>query len=102
MAAREAPELSSRATFVHAHRMSAATEREVTSETKPVVLIVDDDEDIRESVASILRVEGYDVDVACHGKEALDRLVTAAPPSLILLDLMMPVMDGRTFLQELD
>jgi len=79
--------------------MLEATPREL--EDRPRILVVDDDEDIREVVASILKVEGYEVDVACDGRQALDH-VMGAQPSLILLDLMMPVMDGRAFLREID
>jgi CheY-like chemotaxis protein len=66
------------------------------------VLIIDDDEDLRESVASILRVEGYEVAIACHGQEALAQLASARMPDLILLDLRMPVMDGPAFLRAVD
>lgn len=57
------------------------------------VLIVEDDEGVRESVASILREEGYAVEVAESGAQALERLARHRP-TLILLDLMMPVMNG--------
>jgi len=59
------------------------------------VLLVEDDEDIRASVAEILRDEGFQVVGAADGDDALRYLRSAAePPRLILLDLMMPVMDG--------
>jgi len=62
------------------------------------VLLVEDDEDIRASVGEILREEGFDVVGASDGDEALRYLRGAAePPRLILLDLMMPVMDGWAF-----
>jgi CheY-like chemotaxis protein len=61
------------------------------------VLVVDDDTAIRESVAEILRDEGYAVQEASNGQEALDRLRAEGPPCLILLDLMMPIMDGFQF-----
>ena len=57
------------------------------------VLIVEDDSDIRESVAGLLEDEGYRVLTARNGKEALDILQTCRP-CVVLLDLMMPVMDG--------
>jgi two-component system, chemotaxis family, chemotaxis protein CheY len=60
------------------------------------VLVVDDDPDILEAVCDILEVEGYRVSRARHGGEALERL-RGERPSLILLDLMMPVMDGIAF-----
>ena len=62
------------------------------------VLVIDDDNDIREAVAEILLSEGYEVDQAKNGIEGL-RAARAEHPSLILLDLMMPVMDGTEFLR---
>ncbi len=63
------------------------------------ILVVDDDDDIREVIQDVLASEGYLVDVARDGAEALSKLPGAAPPSLILLDMMMPNMDGETFLR---
>jgi phosphate regulon transcriptional regulator PhoB len=57
------------------------------------VLIVEDEPDIRELVVHHLKREGYQVSAASSGEEAL-RQVQAAPPDLVLLDLMMPAMDG--------
>jgi len=66
-----------------------------------VVLVVDDDRDIRDSLVEVLEDHGYLAVGACNGREALDVLRdSAAPPCLILLDLMMPVMDGRGFREE--
>jgi CheY-like chemotaxis protein len=61
-------------------------------------MIVDDDEDLRETVSSILEDDGYAVTRAAGGAEAL-ALLSAAPraPDLILLDLMMPGMNGWQF-----
>lgn len=61
------------------------------------VLIVDDDPAIRSGVSQILQLRGYTPVTARDGREALERLKTATP-GLILLDLMMPEMDGRQFL----
>lgn len=61
------------------------------------VLIVEDDEAIRETLADILQYEGYVVTTACDGRDALLRLHSGATPSLILLDLMMPRMNGWEF-----
>ena len=62
------------------------------------VLIVDDDHDSREALVRLLRFAGYGVISASNGGEALDLLRRTHPlPDLILLDLMMPVMDGRAF-----
>lgn len=65
------------------------------------VLVVEDDEDIRESLLEFLEDHGYEAVGAVHGRDALDKL--AAPdltPCVIILDLMMPVMDGRAFREE--
>jgi CheY-like chemotaxis protein len=61
------------------------------------VLIVEDDEDLREMMAQLLMLEGFDAATVSNGREALDYLQTAAKPDVILLDLMMPVMDGWEF-----
>lgn len=57
------------------------------------VLIVDDDDDTRLFVHSILAAEGWSITEASNGQEALD-YATEDPPDLVLLDLVMPVMDG--------
>jgi two-component system chemotaxis response regulator CheY len=62
------------------------------------ILVVEDDADIRQALEEIIEEHGFTVVGARHGKEALDFLSRAADlPCLILLDLMMPVMDGATF-----
>lgn len=58
------------------------------------VLIVEDDEDIRADLTAILRVKGFSVSEASNGKEALALLHKGARPCLIVLDLMMPMMNG--------
>ncbi|MHB8874895.1 MAG: response regulator [Myxococcaceae bacterium] len=63
-------------------------------------MVVDDDPDILEALSEILEVEGFDIRRARNGQEALERL-GPNPPHLILLDLMMPVMDGWEFAQRL-
>jgi CheY-like chemotaxis protein len=66
------------------------------------VLVVEDDVDIRETVAELLVEEGYAVQTAESGKDALEQLhQMSALPDVILLDLMMPIMDGWTFYGEL-
>ncbi len=68
--------------------------------TDHAILIVDDDDDIRELLADFLRDEGYQVSTACNGLDALSVLRAAATyPCLILLDLMMPIMNGFEFLK---
>ena len=66
--------------------------------TDAYVLVVDDDPAIRGLVADALRDEGYLVDLAAHGREALDAM-RARRPATVVLDLMMPVMDGFTFME---
>lgn len=58
------------------------------------VLIVDDDDDIRDVVRELLEDEGYDVQEARHGEDALRFLRKATSPYVVLLDLRMPVLDG--------
>jgi CheY-like chemotaxis protein len=62
------------------------------------VLIVEDDGDLRGALAECLRLEGYCVAEASDGADALACLRDGARPALILLDLIMPRMDGRQFL----
>jgi CheY-like chemotaxis protein len=72
------------------------------AQRKKVVLIVEDDEDIRQSLCYILEDEGLTTLSAGNGQEALDLLRSLIEkPSVILLDLSMPVMDGREFLQRM-
>ena len=68
--------------------------------TSGYILIVEDDDDIREALTQILQLEGYVVREAANGREALDISAQNPTPSLILLDLMMPVMDGWQFRTE--
>lgn len=68
-------------------------------EATPRVLVVEDDFDTREMMRRLLVGEGWLVSVAANGREALDRL-TSDCPNLVLLDLMMPEMDGFEFLAE--
>jgi two-component system chemotaxis response regulator CheY len=63
------------------------------------VLVVDDDPDIRELLVSVLTDDGYEAASAGDGREALATL-ERWPADLVVLDLMMPVMDGWTFVQE--
>jgi CheY-like chemotaxis protein len=65
-----------------------------------LVLVVDDDRFMREFLSELLEVEGYSGLEAENGQKALDVLEkTSHPPCMILLDLAMPVMDGRQFLK---
>jgi CheY-like chemotaxis protein len=62
------------------------------------ILVVDDDADIREALRDALEFEGYTVSLAANGREAWEALRSRAPPGLVLLDLMMPVMNGAELL----
>ena len=63
----------------------------------PRVLLVEDDAAIRDTLAELLREEGCAVTPVSHGREALAQLRRSALPDVIILDLMMPVMDGWEF-----
>jgi CheY-like chemotaxis protein len=65
------------------------------------VLVVEDDPDIRDAVVAALEIEGFRVFQATNGAEALEVLRTMPHPSLVLADLMMPVMDGWQFIRAL-
>jgi CheY-like chemotaxis protein len=64
------------------------------------IVIVEDDDDIRTDLTELLGEEGYVVRSYRNGKEALEGLSTGSLPRLILLDLMMPVMNGYRFREE--
>jgi len=65
------------------------------------VLIVDDDRDIRDVLQFILEAHGFRVAVAADGGDAWNQISGGSRPALILLDLMMPGMDGEHFLKKL-
>ena len=64
------------------------------------ILVVEDDNSIRELLVELLQSEGYHVSSAVNGLEGLKYLQTQSNPDLILIDLMMPVMDGYSFRSE--
>jgi CheY-like chemotaxis protein len=65
------------------------------------LLIVDDNHGVREALISALRSKGYQARGAANGKEALLTLMTLKAPTLVFMDLMMPVMDGWDSLEHL-
>jgi CheY-like chemotaxis protein len=67
----------------------------------PRVLIIEDDRDIRDAMEDLLKMEGFTPTVAMHGRQALELLETIEAPCLILLDLVLPQMDGREFLERI-
>lgn len=64
------------------------------------ILVVEDDDDIRNAIVDLLETEGYSTESAVNGKDALDKLSQIERPCLVLLDMMMPIMNGRQFLDE--
>lgn len=68
----------------------------------PTVMIVDDDPHIRKMLTEALTLEGYPYETATNGQEALDLLNKTNSPRIILLDLWMPVLDGRGFMEALN
>ena len=72
----------------------------VLMSTSAYVLVVDDDPSIRALTRSVLEDAGFEVRTASDGEIALD-MVSASPPCLVILDLQMPVMDGRAFFRAL-
>jgi CheY-like chemotaxis protein len=70
--------------------------------TQSTVLIVEDDEESRDTLRELLEYEGYRVETAVNGQEALARLNTAGDQIyIVLLDLFMPVMDGWQVIDQL-
>jgi CheY-like chemotaxis protein len=67
---------------------------------RQIVLVADDDAAVREAIAEALGSEGHDVVLAHDGRDALERLAGAVVPCAILLDWMMPGMNGEAFLLE--
>jgi CheY-like chemotaxis protein len=74
--------------------MFAATKDPDSPAGPDVVLVVDDDYDIREAMSDVLASEGYNVVTAADGGEALERLRGGIRPAVMLLDLMMPRVSG--------
>ena len=68
--------------------------------TRATILVIDDDDDIRAVLAMVLDEAGFRVVTAANGREALERLRGDPRPDVILLDLMMPEMDGYQFRAE--
>ena len=66
------------------------------------ILVVEDNIDIQESLKATLELEGFSVFTADNGKEAIEQLEIIPTPCLILLDLMMPVMNGWEFVEEIN
>jgi len=67
---------------------------------RQTVLVIDDDREVRESLRTLLQLDGYKVKTARDGQDALEQLRGGLRPCIILLDLMMPAMDGQHFRAE--
>lgn len=91
-----APSLTSAENHVTAREQSTAESRQPAG----IVLVVEDDADVRAALCETLARVGYQVATAANGAEALEYLHREAPPFLIIVDLVMPVMDGWAFLSE--
>ena len=65
----------------------------------PSILVVDDDEDVRTMLCIVLSAEGYRASGAGNGVEALERIRSDGPPALVLIDLMMPRMNGEDLIR---
>ncbi|HEX9036279.1 MAG TPA: response regulator [Ktedonobacterales bacterium] len=74
----------------------------MTTADQAPVLAVDDSGSIREMIATVLAGHGYRVVTAANGKEALMRLHAAAEPYIVLLDVVMPLLDGLAVLREIN
>ena len=81
------------------HRLTTRNDVVAHSPHKPLILVVEDHEFAREALATLLQTMGYQTLDAANGKDALAMLAKGTRPDLILLDLMMPVMDGWEFMQ---
>lgn len=68
---------------------------------RSLVLVVEDEKDLREALAVLIRRRGYRAETAANGQEALAKIADVGPPALILLDLSMPVMDGAELRERL-
>jgi DNA-binding response OmpR family regulator len=81
-------------------RLSMAASEQAEDAAGPRILLVDDEPRIRDFISRALKTAGYAVDAACGGTEGL-RQAVAGDYDLIILDLIMPDMDGRHFLTQL-
>jgi CheY-like chemotaxis protein len=84
--------------WVQPHRSAEGDQTEV--DASRFVLIVDDDPDLLDVTSFVIETEGMAVETARNGEEALALLRAGRQPGLVLLDLMMPVMNGWEFLDE--
>ncbi len=81
------------------HRLTSRREAIAAVPRKPLILVVEDHDGARKALADLLLTTGCDVVEAENGREALATLANGARPDVILLDLVMPEMDGWEFLK---
>jgi CheY-like chemotaxis protein len=81
------------------HRSTTRDEVVLDAPRKPRILVIEDHELARRALATLLSTMGYEVVEAGNGREALATLATEARPDVILLDLVMPIMDGWEFMK---
>jgi CheY-like chemotaxis protein len=81
------------------HRSTTRGEVVLGAPRKPLILVIEDHELARRALAKLLSTMGYEVVEAANGREALATLATEARPDAILLDLVMPIMDGWEFMK---
>jgi len=93
------PEGQLNAVFDQMTELEKATTDAVVKNAPPRVLLVEDQANERELLATCLRLGGIDVTTAANGREAFDRLHEQELPDLVLLDMQMPDVDGPTFLK---
>ena len=65
------------------------------------ILLVEDDIDIQDNLRAFLEMENFEVEAVCNGKQAIELMQKEGLPRLILLDLMMPIMNGYEMLAEM-
>src|SRR5512140_1347225 len=83
------------------HQEEPSAEQRLRDAPKCTVLVIDDDEGIRTALAEVLELFGYHVAVAADAQEGVELLEVGLEPNAIVLDLMMPRMDGWAFLYHL-
>src|SRR3954454_1690048 len=79
---------------------SVRCEAMVSDDSRPKVLVAEDDRSVRESLARALKLEGYDVEVVSAGEQAL-AAYDAVAPAVVVLDIMMPNVDGLSVCRRL-
>lgn len=86
--------------LVMGNKTPSTTVQQAIPQLKKKVLIIEDEEVLRSLYSEILRAENFEVEAVEDGSRGLNKLVTFKP-DLVLLDLMMPVMDGKTMLRSM-